>query len=204
MEKVTGTAVYAGDMTMPGQAWLKTVFAGVPHARVTALDVRSPGRARRDRGAHRSGRAGERVRPHRAGPAGALRPGSTAQAAVVRWEADRIALVVAETPAQAEAAAKLIHVEYEELPLVTDPLAAMQPGAPVLHPNPFPYPYGDGTRDLSSNVLLAYKAARRRRRRRLRPGRRHRRGHLSHACAGARTCSRKPVSPTCATTGAWR
>ena len=39
VEKVTGTAVYAGDMTMPGQAWLKTVFAGVPHARVTALDV---------------------------------------------------------------------------------------------------------------------------------------------------------------------
>ena len=41
VEKVTGTAVYAGDMTMPGQAWLQTVFAGVPHARVTALDVRA-------------------------------------------------------------------------------------------------------------------------------------------------------------------
>ena len=158
VEKVTGTAVYAGDMTMPGQAWLKTVFAGVPHARVTALDVRAaqaaPGVIAVLTAADVPVNEFGLIVPDQPVLCG---PDSTAQAAVVRWEADRIALVVAETPAQAEAAAKLIHVEYEELPLVTDPLAAMQPGAPVLHPNPFPYPYGDGTRDLTSNVLLAYK-----------------------------------------------
>jgi CO/xanthine dehydrogenase Mo-binding subunit len=37
--KVTGAALYAGDIDLPGQAWLKVVFAGVPHARITAIDV---------------------------------------------------------------------------------------------------------------------------------------------------------------------
>ena len=73
----------------------------------------------------------------------------------MRWEADHVALVVAETEAQAEAAAKLVAIDYEPLPVVTDPLAAMQPGAPILHPHPFRYPYGE--RRLDSNVLLEYK-----------------------------------------------
>src|SRR5262249_14118199 len=33
----------------------------------------------------------------------------------------------------AEEACKLIHVEYESLPCVTDVVKAMQPGAPILH-----------------------------------------------------------------------
>ena len=83
---------------------------------------------------------------------------STAQAELVCWEADRVALVIAESQAQAEAAAKLIHVDYEPLPIVTDPVAAMQPDAPILHPNPFRF--ADGERDRSSNVLLAYRLQR--------------------------------------------
>ena len=39
VDKVTGAALYAGDIDLPGQAWLKVVFAGVPHARITAIDV---------------------------------------------------------------------------------------------------------------------------------------------------------------------
>ncbi len=66
-----------------------------------------------------------------------------------------MALVVAESQAQAEAAAKLVAIDYEPLPVVTDPSASMQRDAPRLHPNPFPYPYGE--RDVQSNVLLAYR-----------------------------------------------
>jgi CO/xanthine dehydrogenase Mo-binding subunit len=51
----------------------------------------------------------------------------------VRWVGDRIAIVVAETQAQAERAAELVQVEYEPLPVVTDPRQAMQPGAPLVH-----------------------------------------------------------------------
>nr|NIO68915.1 molybdopterin-dependent oxidoreductase [Anaerolineae bacterium] len=46
---------------------------------------------------------------------------------------DRIAIVVAETWVQAERAAGLVEVEYEPLPVVTDPRQAMQPGAPLVH-----------------------------------------------------------------------
>ena len=35
-----------------------------------------------------------------------------------------------------EAAIELIEVEYEMLPAVFDPIAAMQPGAPVIHDEP--------------------------------------------------------------------
>ena len=53
---------------------------------------------------------------------------------VVRFVGDRVAAVVAETPEQAAAAAALVQVRYEDLPVVADPAQALQPGAPCLHP----------------------------------------------------------------------
>ena len=52
---------------------------------------------------------------------------------VVRFVGQRIAAVVAETEAAAEAACRLLDVNYEMLPAVFDPVAAMAPDAPVLH-----------------------------------------------------------------------
>ena len=52
---------------------------------------------------------------------------------VVRFVGQRIAAVVAETEAAAEAACRLLDVTYEILPAVFDPEAAMEPGAPLLH-----------------------------------------------------------------------
>ncbi|MEZ4560094.1 MAG: hypothetical protein R2854_27240 [Caldilineaceae bacterium] len=43
--------------------------------------------------------------------------------------------MVAETEEQARAALALIEVDYEELPAVTDPVAARRDDAPVLHPD---------------------------------------------------------------------
>ena len=86
-------------------------------------------------------------------------PGSTQQAETARWEADHLAVVVAETAGQAQAGAKLVQVEYTELPIVTDPLAALAPDAPIIHPHPFSrFPYGE--RDASSNLLLDYRLRR--------------------------------------------
>lgn len=155
-DKVTGAAVYAGDVDLPGQLWLKTVFAGVPHARVNAVDVEA---ARAAPGVIAVFTAAD-VPVNEYGlnipdqPV-ICGPGSNALAATVRWEADRIALIVAETAAQAEAAAKLVKLDCTPLPVVTDPFDALQPGAPILHPHPFRYPYGE--RPLDSNVLLEYK-----------------------------------------------
>ena len=70
----------------------------------------------------------------------------------VRFIGQRVAAVVAESVGAAEAACALIEVDYEVRPAVTDPAAAMAPGAPLLHPDPAvtpsgsspPYPAGVG------------------------------------------------------------
>ncbi len=66
----------------------------------------------------------------------------------VRHVGDPVAMVVAGTLAQAKDAAELIEVAYEPLPVVTDPLAAVKPGAPLLYddvPNniPLDWQFGD-------------------------------------------------------------
>ncbi len=52
---------------------------------------------------------------------------------VVRFVGQRVAAVVAETEAAAEAGCRALQVDYEPLPAVFDPVAAMDPEAPVLH-----------------------------------------------------------------------
>ena len=53
----------------------------------------------------------------------------------VRFHGQRVAAVVAESLAAAEAGCSLVAVDYEILPAVTNPGAAMAPGAPPLHPD---------------------------------------------------------------------
>ncbi|MFL5087439.1 MAG: xanthine dehydrogenase family protein molybdopterin-binding subunit [Xanthobacteraceae bacterium] len=50
------------------------------------------------------------------------------------WQGEAVAAVVAKTRAQAEDAAELVEVEYEELPAVTDAETALDPATPVIHP----------------------------------------------------------------------
>jgi CO/xanthine dehydrogenase Mo-binding subunit/aerobic-type carbon monoxide dehydrogenase small subunit (CoxS/CutS family) len=52
---------------------------------------------------------------------------------VVRFVGQRVAAVVAETEAAADTACRLLDVDYQILPAVFDPVAAMAPGAPLLH-----------------------------------------------------------------------
>ncbi|MEA3441434.1 MAG: molybdopterin cofactor-binding domain-containing protein [Chloroflexota bacterium] len=51
----------------------------------------------------------------------------------VRHVGDRVAVVAAESKELAEKALRLINVDYELLPVVLDPVEAMQEGAPVIH-----------------------------------------------------------------------
>ena len=37
--KVTGDAAYPGDINMPGQLWMKVLFARRPHARIKRIDT---------------------------------------------------------------------------------------------------------------------------------------------------------------------
>ena len=52
---------------------------------------------------------------------------------VARFVGQRMVAVVADTEAAAEVACTLVDIEWEVLPAVFDPVAAMTPGAPVLH-----------------------------------------------------------------------
>jgi len=51
----------------------------------------------------------------------------------VRYEGDAVALVAAEDPETAERALGLIEVDYESLPVVSDPIEAMKPDSPRVH-----------------------------------------------------------------------
>jgi len=53
----------------------------------------------------------------------------------VRFAGEIVAVVVAETLAIAEDAAELVFVDYEDLPLVLDPVAAATDGSPLLFPD---------------------------------------------------------------------
>jgi carbon-monoxide dehydrogenase large subunit len=52
----------------------------------------------------------------------------------VRYVGEPVAIVLASSRALAEDAAGMVVVDYEDLPPVTDPVRALEPGAPLVHP----------------------------------------------------------------------
>lgn len=145
--KVTGEALYPGDIDLPEQAHMKILFAGRPHAIIKKIDTRQaealPGVLAVFTAKDVPNNEYGLIMPDQPVLCG---PGSNkAYAERVRWIGDQVALVVAETEAIASKARDLIQVDYEDLPVVTDMLAAMEPDAPLLHP------------DKGSNVILRYR-----------------------------------------------
>lgn len=135
--KVTGETQYSGDRNMPGMLHMKILMAERPHARVrnihTENALASPGvvavYTAKDVPVNEYGLQVP-DQPVLCGP-GANKPYTD----IVRFVGDQVAVVVAETEVQAAAAMKLIEVDYEDLPPLTDPITAMQPDAPILHPD---------------------------------------------------------------------
>ncbi len=146
--KVTGAAPYSGDFSMEGMLHMKMLFAGRPHARVAQIHLEqaqaAPGvvaiYTAKDVPVNEYGLQWQ-DQPVLCGP-GSTKPGAD----VVRFVGDQIAAVVAHTEAEAAAAVKLIEVEYEDLPVLTDPIEAMKPNAPLIHEH-----IGD------SNICVHYK-----------------------------------------------
>lgn len=135
--KVTGETPYPGDIDIDGQLWMKLRFSDRAHARVLAVDT-SPAEAlpgvvavftARDIPVNEYGLV-TKDQPVLCGPESDI-PGAD----VVRCYADCIAVVIAETEAIAAKAARLIEVEYEDLPGVFDAEAALESGAPQIHIN---------------------------------------------------------------------
>lgn len=129
-ERITGRALYTHDMALPGMLHGALLRSPHPHAVIRAVDV-SVARAMPGVVATLTGE--ETTDKYlNYGPAFADRyPLAHGR---VRFVGEEIAAVAAETPAQARAAAAAIRVEYEVLPAVFDPAAALAPDAPqVLH-----------------------------------------------------------------------
>ena len=146
--KVTGETPYSGDLSMQGMLHMKILFAGRPHARVTWIETgkaeAAPGveavYSSKDVPVNEYGLQWQ-DQPALCGP-GSQKAGAD----VVRFVGDQVAAVVARSEAEAAAAVKLIEVEYEDLPVVTDPIEAMKPDAQRVHEH-----IGD------SNICVHYK-----------------------------------------------
>jgi CO/xanthine dehydrogenase Mo-binding subunit len=134
--KVTGATHYPADLIRPGMLHLQVVFAHRVHARILSIDT----------SAALSYPDVVSVLTAADVPYNAFGLISDDQPVlcddVVRFEGDKVALVVAESKESALAAAHLVSVTYADLPAVTDPHAAMSADAPRVHA------------DLDSNILL--------------------------------------------------
>lgn len=132
--KVTGDARYTADVLLPGTLWAKTLRSPYPHARIARVDT---SRAEKAPGV-RAILTGADVRGILYGRR--YRDISVLAQDRVRFIGERVAAVAADTLEQAEEALELLEVDYEELPAVFDPVAALQEGAPIIHPDVNSYP----------------------------------------------------------------
>ncbi len=135
--KVTGETLYSGDLHITGMLHMKILFAERPHARVLNVQTSKAENAAGVVAVYTAkdvpvNEYGLQIpdQPVLCGP-GANKPYTD----IVRFVGDQIAVVVASTEAEAEAAVKLIEVEYEDLPLLSDPTTALRADAPILHPD---------------------------------------------------------------------
>ncbi len=135
--KVTGETPYPGDINLPNQAYMKILFANRPHAIIKKLDISKaeqyPGVLAVFTAKDVPNNEYGLIMPDQPVLCG---PGSTKPYADrVRFVGDQVALVIAETEQIASEALSLIEVEYEDLPIITDPIKAMEEGAVLLHPD---------------------------------------------------------------------
>src|SRR5215475_5614428 len=132
-EKVTGAAVYTVDVTLPGILWGKVLRSPISSGRIKNIDIsralQVPGVKTVITGRDVTGlRIGRRIYdlPFLAD-------------GIVRFIGERVAAVAADTEEAAETAVDSIEVEYEEMEPLLDPLEAIKPNAPVLHPDLLSY-----------------------------------------------------------------
>ena len=126
--KVTGETKFFSDMALPHMLYAKVARSKYPHAKIGKIDIEKakavPGVVA--------------VLTHKDVPAlngfGILLPDQPVLCFdKVRYLGDAIAVVAAESLEAAERAVEAVEVEYEPLPIVSDPLEAMKPDAPKIH-----------------------------------------------------------------------
>ncbi len=137
-EKVTGSGRYAADLELPGMLHAAFRYADMAPARLAGIDT---SKAAAMPGVLAVMTAAD-VPDLRYSPGIADRKLFATD--MVRFEGEILAAVAATTPAIAAAAAAAIEVSYESLPAVTDIETALDPAAPLVHPEWADYQVDEG------------------------------------------------------------
>jgi CO/xanthine dehydrogenase Mo-binding subunit len=125
--KVSGGAVYIQDMKVPGMLHGKILYSKYAHAKILKLDT---SKAEKLPGVKAVITAADVPNNFKIG---FIKDNPILKTGKVLSVRDEIAAVAAITPKIAGEAIDLIEVEYEELPVIDDPLEAMKEGAPKVH-----------------------------------------------------------------------
>ncbi|HEY5249753.1 MAG TPA: molybdopterin cofactor-binding domain-containing protein, partial [Dermatophilaceae bacterium] len=132
--KLTGDAIYTGDLVLPGMLHAKVKKSPHARARIVSIDT---SKAEALRGVHAV------LTGHELGYRIGLYVVDKDILAkdVVRHFGEAVAAVAAETLDIASKAVELIDVEYEVLPPVLDPMEAIKADSPLVHPDLGSYSY---------------------------------------------------------------
>jgi CO/xanthine dehydrogenase Mo-binding subunit len=137
VDKVTGRAVYGADVQMAGLLHGRVLRSPIPHGRIKRID---PSKALALPGVEAVVTSadlpepGDKIAELGEGAVNLRHLSSNCLARdKVLYKGQAVAAVAAVSPHVAEEALKLIAVEYEPLPHVTDVVEAMSDGAPLLH-----------------------------------------------------------------------
>ncbi len=136
LDKVTGGRQYPVNVVLPGMLHAKLLRSPYPHARIISIDA---GAAEKLPGV-KAVLLPKDVPQRKYCPvyfvptlAPSMIQDMLIMSDTVRYAGQPVAAVAATSASIAEQALELIEVEYEELPAVFDPDAAMADGAPVIH-----------------------------------------------------------------------
>ena len=135
---VTGQGQYTDDVNIEGQVYMVVVRSPFAHATIKSIntdDVKSAeGVLGVYTGADFTAAGGANKMPYAIVGQESAKPDRTILAGGrVRFAGEPVAIIVAETQAQAEEASELIDVDYDILDAVTDIESAIAPDAPLVH-----------------------------------------------------------------------
>ena len=129
IDKVTGRAKFGADFILPGMLHGKILRSPHAHAHLVSIDT---SKAEAVPGVKAVVTRDDFPDIAQGTPDGDLTRNCMAREKVY-YDGHPVAAVAATSEAIAKRALKLIEVEYEVLPHVIDPVAAMAPDAPILH-----------------------------------------------------------------------